>query len=75
MAIVEEEADETLFWLELLSEMEIIHHDHLVPLMQENNALISIVVASIKTCKRNIAQGKGERFALKKPQSEFPNPQ
>ncbi len=75
MAIVEEEVDETLFWLELLSEMEIIHHDYLVSLMQENNALISIVVASIKTCKRNRAQGKGERFASKKPQSELPNPQ
>ncbi|MBU4263472.1 MAG: four helix bundle protein [Proteobacteria bacterium] len=53
MGIVEEEADETLFWLELLCEMEIFSKDQLLSVMQENNELIAIVVASIKTCKSN----------------------
>jgi four helix bundle protein len=52
MAIVEEEADESLFWLELLGEMEIFNQDQLEPLMRETNELIAIVVASIKTCRR-----------------------
>lgn len=51
MGIVEEEADETLFWLELLGEMEIFSKDQLAAVMQENNELIAIIVASIKTCK------------------------
>jgi four helix bundle protein len=51
LAIVEEEADETLFWLELISEMEIIEKKLLDDLMRENNEILAIIVSSIKTAK------------------------
>jgi four helix bundle protein len=53
MGIVEEEADETLFWLELLEESELITAAKLTAIKQEANELIAITVASIKTARRN----------------------
>ncbi len=53
LAIVEEEADETLFWLELIDEMEIIDKTSLDALIQENDEIIAIIVSSIKTVREN----------------------
>ena len=55
MGIVEEEADETLFWLELLEESGLITAAKLPAIKQEANELIAITVASIKTARRNRA--------------------
>jgi four helix bundle protein len=55
MGIVEEEADETLFWLELLEESELVTAGKLTAIKQEANELIAITVASIKTARRNRA--------------------
>ena len=55
LAIVEEEADETLFWLEVIKEMKIFHYEKLDALMKENDEILAIVVASIKTAKKNKA--------------------
>lgn len=49
---VEEEADETLFWLELLEASGIVPAKRLTALKQEADELVSIVVASIKTARR-----------------------
>lgn len=49
---VEEEADETLFWLELLEESGIMPAKRLSALTQEANELVAIVVSSINTAKR-----------------------
>ena len=54
LGIVEEEADETLFWLEILNELEIVTPKSLEPLMKECDEIISIIVASIKTSKKKI---------------------
>ncbi|MFH1672233.1 MAG: four helix bundle protein [Pseudomonadota bacterium] len=51
LAIVEEEADETLFWLELIKEMKILDNDFIDSLMKENDEIIAIIVASIKTVR------------------------
>ena len=51
LKIVEEEADETLYWLELLVEAEIMSMALLEPLMKEINEILSIVVASLKTLR------------------------
>jgi len=52
LGIVLEEGDETLFWLELINEMEICD-ENLVPLlMQECDEIVVIVVSSIKTAKQ-----------------------
>jgi four helix bundle protein len=55
MGIVEEEADETLFWLELLEESELVATAKLAAIKNEANELIAITVASIKTARRNRA--------------------
>ena len=53
MVIVEEETDESLYWMELLIEATIIESKKLEPLMKEANELLAITVASIKTAKKN----------------------
>jgi four helix bundle protein len=52
MGIVEEEADETLFWLEVIEEVEIFKKDSILSLMQECNEILSIVVSSINTARK-----------------------
>jgi four helix bundle protein len=53
LAIVEEEADETLYWLELLIEAEIYSKARLAPLMNETNEIVAMIVASIRTIRAN----------------------
>jgi len=48
---VEEEADETLYWLELLVEADCVPEAKLAPLMTETNEILAMVVASIKTLR------------------------
>src|SRR5712671_2283752 len=55
MGIVEEEADETLFWLELLEESGLVPAAKLTAIKREVDELIAITVASIKTARRNRA--------------------
>jgi len=52
MGIVEEEADESLFWMELLIESGIVKIEKLESLMKEADELIAITVASINTARR-----------------------
>jgi four helix bundle protein len=49
MGLVEEEADETAFWLELLIESGTVREAKLAPLLKEANELTAIMVASRKT--------------------------
>jgi four helix bundle protein len=51
LRIVEEECDESLFWMELLVENNLVKGARLSSLMQEGNELLSIVVASAKTTR------------------------
>ncbi len=53
LGIVEEESDESLFWLEILKEQKIMKAELLEPLMKENNEILSIVVKSLKTAKNS----------------------
>ena len=62
MGIVEEEADETLFWLELLEESGLVTAAKLTAVKQEANELIAITVASIKTARRNRANDSAFRI-------------
>jgi four helix bundle protein len=52
MGIVEEEADESQFWLELLVEAGLINYDQVKALMDEANEIIAIIVSSIKTARK-----------------------
>jgi four helix bundle protein len=53
IAIVTEEADETLFWFELLIESELIGVKSIQPLMSECHELLKIFSAPLSTAKAN----------------------
>jgi len=55
MGIVEEECDETVFWLEIIDELELSAEiEELKSIMKEANEILSITVASIKTVKKKL---------------------
>ena len=51
LAIVEEEADETVYWLELLVEARIVAESRVTALLKESNEIVAMTVASIKTLR------------------------
>jgi four helix bundle protein len=51
LGVVLEEADESLFWLELLVDAGIIHSERIRLPLEEANELVSIFVASLRTVK------------------------
>jgi four helix bundle protein len=51
LGIVLEEADETLFWLELLVDANIVPPDKILSVLNEANELVAIFVASLRTAK------------------------
>lgn len=53
ISVVAEEADETLFWLELLVESQLISKQIVGSLMSECEQLLKIFSASLTTAKRN----------------------
>jgi len=56
MGIVEEEADESGFWLELLVEDGAVSKTQVAPHLDEADQLGRIAVASIKTVRRRLAK-------------------
>ncbi|MCF8131206.1 MAG: four helix bundle protein [Deltaproteobacteria bacterium] len=52
MGTVEEEADESLFWMELLIEAGIVESKKLEALMKEADEIIAITVSSINTARK-----------------------
>jgi len=67
MGTVEEEVDETIYWLELLESTDTYNKQSLVSIMMEAEEILSITIASIKTAKQR-------RKATKIPQSAIRNP-
>jgi hypothetical protein len=54
MGVVVEEADETVFWLEILSETGLVRSDRVVDLQKEANELLASFSASLRTSKRGV---------------------
>ena len=52
LKIVEEEADETLYWLELIVEGELLPHAEVAELMKETDEIVAMTVSSIKTLRK-----------------------
>ena len=52
MGTVEEETDESLYWMELLIEAEIVESVKLESLMNEADEILAMTVASINTARR-----------------------
>lgn len=53
ITVVEEEADETAFWLELVKELSLLNEDEVNPVLKEANELTAIFTASGNTAKQN----------------------
>jgi four helix bundle protein len=51
LGVVVEEADETVFWLELLGDSGIVQASNLRDLLAEGNQLVAIFLASRKTAR------------------------
>ncbi len=54
LQIVEEESDETAFWLEMIEELQLAKSDEIITLRKEANELLAIFVTSITTVKKRI---------------------
>jgi four helix bundle protein len=52
MGTVEEEADESIYWMELLIESGLISKDEVDELLDEADQIVAITVSSIKTARR-----------------------
>ena len=67
MGIVEEEADETQFWLDILIARGATDSDRAVRLRQEASQLVAITVSSIRTARR--ARSSNPQSAIRNPPS------
>ncbi len=56
--MVEEELDETIYWLELIIESGLIKADLLDDLIMENHELFKIIVSSIISMKKKLNSTK-----------------
>ncbi|MDQ2746578.1 MAG: four helix bundle protein [Acidobacteriota bacterium] len=61
LAIVEEEANESLYWLELLIESKIVSENKLAALPKDINEIVAMIVSSIKTLRaKNLNSAKSK---------------
>ncbi len=61
MLIVEEECDESLYWMELLAESGLVKPARLKELVTEGDELLSMVVASIRTARAAAQRARTNR--------------
>ncbi|KKM83083.1 hypothetical protein LCGC14_1313000 [marine sediment metagenome] len=61
MSIVEEETDESTFWVDLAADAKIIRRPLIDGLLQEGQELLAIVVSSKKTAKARQAKAQSAR--------------
>lgn len=74
MGTVEEEADETTYWIELSIDDGLIKRERVQDLLDEANEILSITVSSINTARMNKGIPTSRRFnnsALRNPESEI----
>lgn len=67
LGIVEEEADESIFWLEIMMETGVGTPERVIPLGREANELLSITISSIRTAR--MAPSSTPHSALGTPHS------
>jgi four helix bundle protein len=72
LGIVLEEADETVFWLELLAEAGIIAPRRIQQLLEEANELVKIFSAACNTAKQR-KQKPGQAVQIANHQSQIKN--
>lgn len=60
MKIVEEECDETIYWMEIIEESELAKIEIVTPLKREAKEILAMIVASINTMSKNLKSKKSE---------------
>ena len=60
MKIVEEECDETIYWLEIIEESGLAKIEIVTPLKREAKEILAMIVASINTMSKNLKSKKSE---------------
>lgn len=53
LSVVEEEADESAFWLEIIIECGLIKKELVEPLLKEANEIVAIMVSAKRTARSN----------------------
>jgi len=76
LGIVEEEADESIYWIEILIEAGILPENRLTDLLDEFHQIVAMTVASQKTLRRNYAkpQPQNRESRIENPKSKIQNP-
>jgi four helix bundle protein len=74
MSIVEEEADESVLWIDLLEASNRLKPDAAQPRMKEAGELIAIAIASIRTARRTASESKTSARTSTVPRSAFRAP-
>ena len=54
LGIAEEEVDETIFWLDMITEANLASSEVTGPIKKEASEILAIIVSSIKTAKKNL---------------------
>ena len=67
LSVVEEEADESAFWLELIADHGLLRPEKVTSLHQESNELTAIMVASRRTLTKRAVKSK-----IENPKSKIP---
>jgi four helix bundle protein len=67
LSIVEEEADESIYWMELLVESGLVPQAKMTDLMNEMHEVVAMIVASIKTLRGN------QQASIQNPKSKIQN--
>ncbi len=71
LSTVEEEADETAYWLEVLADCGLVSMERVLPLHREAGEIVAMVVASKRTLKRRAGiRGFGESAGTPLPNRE-----
>jgi four helix bundle protein len=73
LSSVEEEGDESLYWLELLMESNLVRVKRVWPLHQEIDEIVAMIVASIKTLRNRLKSVKPAK-RVDNPKSKTQNP-
>ena len=61
LKIVEEELDETIYWLQLIVNVGLVPKEKMKLLTDESNELLAIIVSSILTARRNERAGRDKQ--------------
>jgi four helix bundle protein len=65
MGIVEEEADESVYWLELLVDGGFVTAERVADLIEEGNQLTAMAVSSIRTTRSRVPNSTNARSTLR----------